>query len=76
MLHFPERGGGSDDCPRLSLGNGVTFGPKVTYFTVDFLAGSHRLRATAPDPGKSTIVLADPGCPDGGAYVRGKTQHF
>ena len=26
--------------------------------------------------GESTIVLADPGRPDGGAYVDGKTQHF
>ena len=66
MLHFPERGGGSENCPRLSLGNGATFGPKVTYFTVDFLAGSHRLRATAPDVRESSIVLADPGLPGRG----------
>ena len=66
MLHFPERGGGSANCPRLSLGNGVTFGPKVTYFTDDFLAGSHRLRATASDVRESSIVLADPGLPGRG----------
>ena len=66
MLHFPERDGGSDHCPRLSLGNGATFGPKVTYFTGDFLAGSHRLRATAPDVRESSIVLADPGLPGRG----------
>ena len=71
-----DRGGRSESGPRLSLGNGATFGPKVPYFTADFLAGSHRLRARAPDMGESTIVLADPGRPDGGAYVDGKTQHF
>ena len=66
MLHFPERGGGSENCPRLSLENGAIFGPKVTYFTVDFFAGSHRLRATAPDVRESSIVLADPGLPGRG----------
>ena len=71
-----DRGGRSESGPRLSLGNGATFGPEVSYFTADFLAGSHRLRARAPDMGKSMIVLADPGCPDGGAYVHCKTQDF
>ena len=60
MLHSPERGGGSDNCPRLSLGNGATFGPKVTCFTVYFLAGSHRSRAAAPDLYESSIVLRFP----------------
>ena len=69
-------GSKSESGPRLLLGNGAIFGPKAPYFTVDFLAGSHRLRARAPDMGESTIVLADPGRPDGGAYVDGKTQHF
>ena len=64
MLHFPERGGGSENGPRLSLGNGATFGPKVTYFTVYFFAGSHRLRARAPDMGESSIGLPDPGPPE------------
>ena len=76
MLHFPERGGGSENSPRLSLGNGATFGPKVPYFTVYFFAGSHRLRARAPHMGESSIVLADPGPPKAGAKVHGKTRHF
>ena len=76
MLHFPERGGGSENCPRLSLGNGATFGPKVQYFTVYFFAGSHRLRARAPHMGESSIGLADPGPPKAGAKVHGKTRHF
>ena len=76
MSHFPERGGGSENCPRLSLGNGATFAPKVFCFTVYFLAGSHRLRAGAPDMRESSIVLADLGCPDEGANVYGKTLHF
>ena len=63
MLHFRERGGGSENGPRLSLGNGATFGPKVTYFTVYFLARSHRSRAAAPDLYESSILLADPGPP-------------
>ena len=57
MLHFPERRGGSGNGPRLSLGNGATFGPKVPYFTVYFFAGSHRLRARAPDMAESSIGL-------------------
>ena len=48
-LHFRERGSGSENGPRLSLGNGATFAPKVTCFSVYFLAGSHRSRAAAPD---------------------------
>ena len=76
MLHFPERGAGSENCPRLSLGNGATFGPKVPYFTVYFFAGSHRLRARAPDTGDSSIGSADPGPPKAGAKVHGKIRHF
>ena len=60
MLHLPERGGGSENGPRLSLGNGATFAPKVTCFTVYFLAGSHRSRATAIRRPASSIVLAFP----------------
>ena len=76
MLHFPERRGGSGDGPRLSLGNGATFGPKVPYFTLYFFAGSQRLRARAPDMGESSIGSADPGPPKAGAKVHGKTLHF
>ena len=76
MLHFPERRGGSENCPRLSLGNGATFGPKVPYFTVDFFAGSHSLRARALEMGESSIGSADPGPPKAGAKVHGKTRHF
>ena len=57
MPHLPERGGGSENGPRLSLGNGATFAPKVTHFTVYFLSGSHRSRAAAPDLHESSIVL-------------------
>ena len=70
------RGGRSENGPRLSLGNGATFAPKVTYFTVYFLAGSHRSRAAAPDLHESSIVLADPGCPGRDPKVHGKTRHF
>ena len=58
MLHLPERGGGSENGPRLSLGNGTTFAPKVTCFTVYVSAESHRLRATAPYVAKSSRVLS------------------
>ena len=74
--HFFDSVGRSEIRARLSLGNGATFGPKVTYFTVDLFAGSHRLRATAPDVRESSIGLADPGCPDRDANVHGKTRHF
>ena len=70
------RGGRSENGPRLSLGNGATFGPKVTYFTVYFLAGSHRSRAAAPDLHESSIVSADPGCPGRDPKVHGKIRHF
>ena len=63
MLHFRERGGGSENGPRLSLGNGATSGPKVTCFTVDFFAGSHRVRARAPGMRESSTGVADPGPP-------------
>ena len=76
MLHLPERGGGSENGPRLSLGNGAIFAPKVTCFTVYLLAGSHRSRAAAPDLYESSIVLADPGCPGRDPKVHGKTRHF
>ena len=65
ILHFRERGGGSGNGPRLSLGNGTTPGPKVTCFTVDFLAGSHRSRAAAPKMRESSTGVADPGPPRG-----------
>ena len=64
MLHFPERRGGSGNGPRLSLGNGATFGPKVPYFTVYFFAGAHRLCARAPDMGESSIGSADSAPPE------------
>ena len=76
MPHFRERGGGSENGPRLSLGNGATSGPKVTCFTVDFFAGSHRVRARAPKMRESSTGVADPGPPEGDAKVHCKTQHF
>ena len=76
MLHFRERGGGSGNGPRLSLENGATSGPKITCFTVDFFAGSHRSRAAAPDLRESSTVLADPGCPGRDPKVHGKIRHF
>ena len=63
ILHFRERGGGSGNGPRLSLGNGATSGPKVTCFIVDFFAGSHRVRARAPKMRESSTGVADPGPP-------------
>ena len=63
MLHLPERGGGSENGPRLSLGNGATFAPKITCFTVYFFAGSHRLLARAPGMRESSTGSADPGPP-------------
>ena len=61
MLHSRERGSGSENGPRPSLGNGATSGPKVTCFTTYFLAGSHRLRARAPGMRESSTGVADPG---------------
>ena len=63
MLHLRERGGGSENGPRLSLGNGAIFAPKITCFTVYFSAGSHRLRARAPNMRESSTGPADPGTP-------------
>ena len=63
MPHFRERGGGSGNGPRLSLENGATSGPKVTCFTVDFLAGSRHVRARAPGMRESSTGVADPGPP-------------
>ena len=63
MPHFRERGGGSGNGPRLSLGNGATSGPKVTCFTVDFFAGSHRVRARAPGIRESSTGAAVPAPP-------------
>ena len=60
MLHFREWGSGSENGPRLSLGNGATSGPKITCFTVDFFAGSHRVRARAPKMRESSTGVADP----------------
>ena len=71
-----DRGCRSESGPRLSFGNGATFGPKVPYFTVYVFAGSHRLRAGAPDMRESSIVSADPGPPKAGAKLHGKTRHF
>ena len=48
MPHLPERGGGSGNDTRLSLGKGAIALPKVLYFTVSFSAASPRLRAPAP----------------------------
>ena len=76
MPYFPDSVGKSENGPRLPLGKGATFVPKVMYFTVYFLAGSHRLRAGVPDMHESSIALADLGCPDEGANVHGKTRHF
>ena len=45
---------------RMLLGNGGIFGAKAPYFIVDFLAGSRRLRARAPNVRESSIGLADP----------------
>ena len=61
MAHFLDSVGGSENRPRLSLENGATFLLKVTCFTVCLLAGSHRLRATAPDLRASSTVLPNPG---------------
>ena len=71
LLTFP--GSKSESGPRLSLGNGATFGPKVPYFTVYFFAGSHRLRARAPEIRESSIGSADRAPPKAGAKVHGKT---
>ena len=48
MPHLPERGGGSGDDTRLSLGNGAIALPKVPCFTVYCSAPSPRFRAPAP----------------------------
>ena len=48
MPHLPERGDGSGDDTRLSLGNGATALPKVLYFTISLFAASPRFRAPAP----------------------------
>ena len=69
-------GSKSESGPRLSLGNGAISVPKAPSFTVDFLAGSRRLRARAPGLRESSIGLADPGPPKAGAKVDGKTRHF
>ena len=47
-IRFRDSGGGSEKRPRLSLERDATFVPKVSYFTVHFLAGSHRSRAGTP----------------------------
>ena len=48
MPHLPERGGGSGNDTRLSLGNGAIALPKVHCFTVYCSAPSPRFRAPAP----------------------------
>ena len=76
MPHFLDSVGRPENGPRLSLGNGTTFAPKVTCFTVYFSAESHRLRATAPYVAKSSTVLSNAGCPDRDANVHDKTRDF
>ena len=76
MPHFLDSVCACENRPRLPLGKGANSAPKVSCFTVYFLAESHRLRATAPDVRESSIVLANPGCPDGDANLHGKTRHF
>ena len=75
MPHFLDSVGRSENGPRLPLGNGATFAPKVTCFTVYFSAESPRFRATAPYVAKSSRVLSDAGCPDRDADVHDKTRH-
>ena len=53
-------GSKSESGPRLLLGNGAIFGPNAPCLTVDFLAGSHCLRAKAPEIRESSIGLANP----------------
>ena len=48
MPQLPERGGGSGNDTRLSLGNGAIAVPKVPYFTIYCSAPSPRFRAPAP----------------------------
>ena len=76
MPHFLDSVCACENRPRLPLGKGANSAPKVSCFTVYFLAESHRLRATAPDVRESSIGLADPGCPDRDANVHGETRHF
>ncbi len=53
-------GSKSGSGPRLSLGNGANSVPKVSYFNVYFLAGSHRLRGRASEIRESSIGFANP----------------
>ena len=48
MPHLPERGGGSGNDTRLSLGNGAIALPKISCFTGYCSAPSPRLRTPAP----------------------------
>ena len=66
MPHFRERGSGSENGPRLSLGNGATFALKVPCFAVSFFAGWRVSRAAAPDLGESSIGVVGFGLPGGG----------
>ena len=54
---FPGGGSGFEIRPSLSPARDATFVPEMTYFTVPFLAGSHRSRAGAAQVAKSSIVL-------------------
>ena len=64
--HFPDSVGSSEHRPRLSPGNGATFGQKVPCFTVSFFAGSRLSRAAAPDLGESSIGVVGFGLPGPG----------
>ncbi len=77
MPHFLDSVGRSENGPRLPLGNGATFAPKVTCFTVCFSAESHHLRATAPYVAKSSRVLSIlRGLGVGDPNMHGKTRHL
>ena len=54
---FPGGGSGFEIRPSLSPARDATFVPEMPYFTVPFLAGSHRSRAGAAQVAKSSIVL-------------------
>ena len=53
--HVTSRGPGRNRTEKTSHSDG-----KIQYFTVDFFAGSHRLRARAPEIRESSIGLANP----------------
>ena len=55
---FFDRVGRFQNGPRLTLGKGATFVPKVPYFTARVVAGCSRFRATAPYMAKSSREVA------------------